>query len=45
MQARIGSLPDGFLAYFMSRFPSLLLEVYRILQHYYPGEPALRQYM
>jgi len=45
VQARIGSLPDGFLAYFSTRFPSLMMEVYQILQHYYPNEPALKQYM
>jgi hypothetical protein len=39
-----GPHPDGFLSYFLSRFPSLLIEVYCLLRPACKDVPAFRTY-
>lgn len=40
----LGSHPEGFENYFSSRFPKLLIEVYKVLCHYCKDEEFFRKY-
>ena len=44
VQALLGPLPDGFLRYFVSRFPQLLIRVYGVVGELCRHEAPLRQY-
>ncbi|XP_024018751.1 serine/threonine-protein kinase/endoribonuclease IRE1a isoform X2 [Morus notabilis] len=44
IQILIGSLYDGFEDYFTSRFPMLLMEVYKVVCTYYGEEKYCRKY-
>lgn len=44
IQILVGSLYDGFEDYFTSRFPMLLMEVYKVLCMYYGEEKYCRKY-
>ncbi|BDA47514.1 probable serine/threonine-protein kinase/endoribonuclease IRE1 at C-terminar half [Coccomyxa sp. Obi] len=44
LQAKLGPLPDGFLSYFSSRFPSLLMATYCFGLHRCAEEPMLAKY-
>eukprot|EP01083_Nonionella_stella_P052889 140167_1 len=44
VQAMVGSLPGGFLRYFTSRFPRLLLYAFAVMGSLCGDEPALRKY-
>jgi serine/threonine-protein kinase/endoribonuclease IRE1 len=37
-------LPRGFVRYFAARFPSLLLETYRVIYRYCRDEPAFQPF-
>jgi hypothetical protein len=43
-QAILGSLPDGFYRYFASRFPRLLIEVYKVMCVNCKDEEAFSKY-
>lgn len=40
----LGSLPEGFDRYFSSRFPKLLIEVYKVMSVHCKDEEAFRKY-
>ncbi|KAF0908623.1 hypothetical protein E2562_026846 [Oryza meyeriana var. granulata] len=40
----LGSLPEGFVRYFSSRFPKLLIEVYKIMSKHCKDEAAFSKY-
>ncbi|XAR61521.1 Non-specific serine/threonine protein kinase [Bertholletia excelsa] len=40
----LGPIPEGFDRYFSSRFPWLLMEVYKVLHHYCGEEEFMRKY-
>lgn len=44
MQAILGPLPGGFVAYFEKRFPHLLLQTYLILKEFCLDEATFKQY-
>ncbi|KAK9353049.1 hypothetical protein V1523DRAFT_412216 [Lipomyces doorenjongii] len=44
VQAALGSVPDGFLAYFSQRFPNLLMHVYYVVKNNLQDEPHFRPY-
>jgi hypothetical protein len=44
MQKRFGPLPDGYLQYFTSRFPQLLMYTYRFIERTCKDDPAFRDY-
>ncbi|DBA76306.1 TPA: bifunctional endoribonuclease/protein kinase ire1 [Trebouxia sp. C0004] len=44
LQQRLGPLPEGFLRYFTSRFPRLLMTTYKFAQHHCSSDPPLRDY-
>ena len=44
MQQQLGSLPDGFLQYWSSRFPLLLIETFRVIQRHCATEENFRQF-
>jgi len=39
LQQQLGSLPDGFLQYWQTRFPRLFIEAYQVILKYCPDEP------
>ena len=43
-QELLGSLPEGFDRYFSSRFPKLLIEVYKVMSVYCKDEEDFRKY-
>ena len=43
-QRVLGDLPDGFLHYFLSRFPLLFISVYEVMKTYCKDEPAFKGY-
>jgi hypothetical protein len=43
-QELLGSLPEGFDRYFSSRFPKLLIEVYKVMYVHCKDEEAFRKY-
>jgi serine/threonine-protein kinase/endoribonuclease IRE1 len=43
-QAILGSLPEGFDRYFASRFPKLLIEVYKVMWVHCKEEEAFSKY-
>jgi hypothetical protein len=43
-QGILGSLPEGFDRYFASRFPKLLIEVYKVLWVHCKDEEAFSKY-
>ncbi|KAM7513975.1 hypothetical protein LguiA_003558 [Lonicera macranthoides] len=44
IQTILGQVPEGFDSYFASRFPKLLIEVYRVLHNYCREEEFFRKY-
>ncbi|PON82755.1 Serine/threonine protein kinase [Trema orientale] len=44
IQELVGSVPDGFDGYFASRFPRLLIEVYRVMCRYCKQEECFQKY-
>ncbi|KAK9237133.1 hypothetical protein V1525DRAFT_404697 [Lipomyces kononenkoae] len=44
VQTALGSVPDGFLAYFSQRFPNLLMHVYYVVKNNIQDEPHFRPY-
>ncbi|KAL8141013.1 hypothetical protein V2J09_007034 [Rumex salicifolius] len=44
IQESLGSVPLGFDHYFTSRFPRLLIEVYKVISQYCQGEELLSKY-
>nr|XP_043632077.1 serine/threonine-protein kinase/endoribonuclease IRE1b-like [Erigeron canadensis] len=44
VQAVLGPVPTGFEGYFSSRFPKLLMEVYKVLKQYCGEEEFLNKY-
>ncbi|GAB4833030.1 hypothetical protein Ancab_007053 [Ancistrocladus abbreviatus] len=44
IQETLGSVPGGFDSYFMSRFPRLLIEVYKVIHRYCREEELLGKY-
>jgi serine/threonine-protein kinase/endoribonuclease IRE1 len=44
LQELLGPLPEGFLSYFTSKFPHLLMEVYRVLYDHCREEDVLSKY-
>ncbi|KAK9244002.1 hypothetical protein V1506DRAFT_542850 [Lipomyces tetrasporus] len=44
VQAALGGVPDGFLAYFSQRFPNLLMHVYYVVKNNLQDEPHFRPY-
>ncbi|XP_022133366.1 serine/threonine-protein kinase/endoribonuclease IRE1a-like isoform X2 [Momordica charantia] len=44
IQELIGSVPEGFDGYFASRFPRLLIEVYKIISQYCRQEECFQKY-
>jgi len=40
VQNLLGSLPEGFLNYWLTRFPNLLLQVYLLIEVFSKGQPA-----
>lgn len=45
LQQRVGPLPGGFLAYFTSRFPQLLLCCYYFAARWLAHDPVFRKYL
>ncbi|XP_050378795.1 serine/threonine-protein kinase/endoribonuclease IRE1b [Argentina anserina] len=45
IQELLGTVPEGFDNYFSSRFPKLLIEVYKVLYKYCKEEDFLRKYI
>jgi len=43
-QAILGKLPEGFYRYFASRFPRLLIEVYKVMWLHCKDEEAFSKY-
>ena len=43
-QELIGSVPEGFDGYFASRFPRLLIEVYKVISQYCRQEECFQKY-
>lgn len=44
IQELLGPLPEGFDMYFSSRFPKLLIEVYKVIRRYCRGEDSFIKY-
>ncbi|CAH9145290.1 unnamed protein product [Cuscuta epithymum] len=44
IQGLLGQVPEGFDSYFSSRFPSLVVEVYKVIQRYCADEQIFRIY-
>eukprot|EP00002_Diphylleia_rotans_P008712 TRINITY_DN1871_c0_g2_i6.p1 TRINITY_DN1871_c0_g2~~TRINITY_DN1871_c0_g2_i6.p1 ORF type:complete len:823 (+),score=134.63 TRINITY_DN1871_c0_g2_i6:137-2605(+) len=44
LQSRIGSIPDGFLAYFTTRYPRLFISIYHVIKRHYPNEPQFQKF-
>ncbi|XP_022926588.1 serine/threonine-protein kinase/endoribonuclease IRE1a-like isoform X1 [Cucurbita moschata] len=44
IQELIGSVPEGFDGYFASRFPRLLIEVYKVISQYCRQEECFQKY-
>ncbi|KAG5529969.1 hypothetical protein RHGRI_030366 [Rhododendron griersonianum] len=44
IQDTLGSVPEGFDGYFRSRFPKLLMEVYKVLHKYCSAEEWFKNY-
>ncbi|CAK9178299.1 unnamed protein product [Ilex paraguariensis] len=44
IQGILGQVPEGFESYFSSRFPKLLIEVYKVFHQYCAEEESLRKY-
>ncbi|KAK9324718.1 hypothetical protein V1517DRAFT_35734 [Lipomyces orientalis] len=44
VQAALGRVPDGYLAYFSQRFPNLLMHVYYVVKNNLQEEPQFRPY-
>lgn len=44
IQGILGGVPEGFHSYFSSRFPKLLIEVYKVLYRYCAGEESFHKY-
>lgn len=44
LQEALGPIPDGFLAYFTSRFPNLLITCFYFAMRWCAGEPAFQPY-
>ncbi|XP_010539031.1 PREDICTED: serine/threonine-protein kinase/endoribonuclease IRE1b [Tarenaya hassleriana] len=44
IQGRLGSVPEGFDSYFSSRFPKLLIEVYKVICRYCKDEEFFLTY-
>ncbi|CAM8986686.1 unnamed protein product [Rhodiola kirilowii] len=44
IQELLGAVPEGFYDYFNSRFPKLLIEVYKVLHHHCSEEECFRKY-
>ncbi|XP_057543566.1 serine/threonine-protein kinase/endoribonuclease IRE1a-like isoform X1 [Amaranthus tricolor] len=45
IQGLLGHIPDGFEEYFSSRFPRLLIEVYKVLNRFCRSEPWFQKYV
>ncbi|XP_004300122.1 PREDICTED: serine/threonine-protein kinase/endoribonuclease IRE1b-like isoform X2 [Fragaria vesca subsp. vesca] len=45
IQELLGTVPEGFDSYFSSRFPKLLIEVYKVLYKYCKEEEFFRKYI
>lgn len=44
LQEILGSVPEGFDSYFSSRFPRLLIEVYKVVSRHCKGEECFQKY-
>lgn len=44
IQAILGSVPEGFYAYFSTRFPKLLIEVYHVIRSHCEEEETFHKY-
>lgn len=44
IQEILGSVPEGFDSYFSSRFPRLLIEVYKVVSRHCKGEECFQKY-
>ena len=44
LQSVLGAVPTGFKGYFSSRFPKLVMEVYKVLKEYCREEEFLHKY-
>jgi len=44
-QGLLGTVPDGFDEYFSSRFPRLLIEVYKVVCKYCTTEEWFQKYL
>lgn len=44
LQEALGPIPDGFVAYFTSRFPNLLITCFYFAMRWCAGEPAFQSY-
>lgn len=44
IQGILGQVPEGFDSYFSTRFPRLLIEVYKVFRLYCVGEEIFRKY-
>ncbi|QHN87860.1 hypothetical protein HN51_042000 [Arachis hypogaea] len=45
IQELVGSVPEGFNDYFASRFPRLLIEVYRVIYEYCKEDECFQRYL
>ncbi|CAA6663142.1 unnamed protein product [Spirodela intermedia] len=44
LQELLGSVPEGFDYYFKARFPSLLIEVYKVMHRHCQDDPSFQKY-
>ena len=44
LQLAMGPYPDGFLRYFVTRYPNLIVQIYNVLKTHCRSEHMLRQY-
>ncbi len=44
IQAELGTLPDGFLQYFTTRFPFLFIRTYECMARHCKNEPNFQMY-
>ncbi|KAK4368226.1 hypothetical protein RND71_012018 [Anisodus tanguticus] len=44
IQKNLGNVPEGFDGYFKSRFPQLLIEVYKVMSEYCKDEDCFQKY-